>query len=305
MPRSEHEGRHVTYHSHPILFLDRKYALVSHCVRQVSIRRVVPRFRRNMSRIGLIIALFITAGAGLVLALFPEIDLWIAQAFYDAVDARDKLFTLGLSPTVLVLRKVGTWTEIILIAPAVMAVIIKLFLPRTKMLISGRATVFLVASLTLGPGLLANVILKEHWGRPRPAQVMQFGGNQHFVAWWDLRGECLRNCSFVSGEASAAFWTIAPAALAPPQYRALAFGAALTFGITISLLRLTMGSHFLSDTIFAGGLTFLIIRLLYALIYRWPRTRLDDMAVEKALERLSVFCRSAMIKLTKWLRRAS
>lgn len=240
-----------------------------------------------MNRAGLTVVCFIAVAAGLVLGLFPKIDLWLAQVFYDAIDANDNQFTLALSPAVSTLRKVGTWVEILLITPAVIAVIIKLILPRSKMLVSGRAVVFLAVSLAVAPGLFANLLLKEHWGRPRPASIIQFGGTQHFVSWWDPRGACRNNCSFVSGEASSAFWTLAPAALAPPQYRALAYGTALAFGIAISSLRLMMGGHFLSDTIFAGVFTFFIIWLLYALIYRWQRTQLDDTAIENALSRLS------------------
>jgi len=46
-----------------------------------------------------------------------------------------------------------------------------------------------------------------------------------------------------------------------------------------------MGGHFQSDTIFSDVFTFLIIGLMYALIYRWPRTRLDDQAVDTVFRR--------------------
>ena len=250
-----------------------------------------------MHRTGLIVALFIVAGAGLVVSLFPEIDLWIAQAFYDVIDANDNLFTLSLSPTISALRTFGTWLEILLIASPVIAIMVKLFLPQTKMFISGRAAVFLILSYALGPGLLVNVALKDNWGRPRPGHITQFGGDKHYSAFWDFRGECQRNCSFVSGEAASAAWTIAPAALAPSSWRPLAYGAALTFYIVIALLRITVGAHFLSDIIFAGVITFLVIWVTYALIYRWRSSRLSDEAVENALERFSSYCRSAMLRL--------
>ena len=250
-----------------------------------------------MHRTGLIVALFIVAGAELVLSLFPEIDLWIAQAFYDVIDANDNLFTLSLSPTISALRTFGTWLEILLITSPVIAIMVKLFLPQTRMFISGRAAVFLILSYALGPGLLVNVALKDNWGRPRPGHITQFGGDKYYSAFWDFRGECQRNCSFVSGEAASAAWTIAPAALAPSSWRPLAYGAALTFYIVIALLRITVGAHFLSDIIFAGVITFLVIWVTYALIYRWRSSRLSDEAVENALERFSSYCRSAMLRL--------
>ncbi|MEI9804295.1 MAG: hypothetical protein WDN48_07260 [Pseudolabrys sp.] len=64
--------------------------------------------------------------------------------------------------------------------------------------------------MALGPGLAVNVLLKDHWGRPRPIDVTQFGGMDKFVPWWDPRGACPNNCSFVSGDVAGAFWTIAP-----------------------------------------------------------------------------------------------
>ena len=195
------------------------------------------------------------------------------------------MFALRIYPAVLWARDIGLWIGTVLVMPAVVSLVIKLILPRRKLLMSGRAIIFLMATMALGPGLLVNVLLKDHWGRPRPIDVTQFGGNEHFVAWWDPRGDCPANCAFVSGDVAGAFWTIAPAALAPPQWRALAYGAALALGIGMAAFRVMAGAHFPSDVIFAGVLTFLLIWLAYALIYRWPRTRLSDEEIERALER--------------------
>lgn len=241
-----------------------------------------------MHRTGLIVALAIAAAAGLLFGLFPGFDLAISRLFYAVTDGGNNMFALRLSPVVMHLRNVGLWIGTVLIAPVVGAVILKLLFPRRRLLMSGRAILFLVATMALGPGLLVNVALKDHWGRSRPIDVTQFGGAEHFVPWWDPRGDCPNNCSFVSGDVSGAFWTIAPAALAPPQYRALAYGAAIALGTAMSAFRLMAGGHFPSDVIFAGVFTFLVIWLCYALIYRWPRTRLEDEDVERALERIGM-----------------
>ncbi len=166
--------------------------------------------------------------------------------------------------------------------------------PRRKLLVSGRAILFLTATLALGPGLLVNVVLKDHWGRPRPIDVQQFGGSEHFMAWWDPRGDCPNNCAFVSGDVSGAFWTIAPAVLVPPPWRAVAVGAAVTLGLGMSAARLMAGAHAASDVIFAGVFTFLIIWVMHGLIYRWPRTRLTDEGAERALERFVARSRRIM-----------
>src|SRR5439155_6835543 len=172
--------------------------------------------------------------------------------------------------------------------PAVVALALKIALPRRRMLIAGRAVVFLLGTLALAPGLMANFALKEHWGRSRPIDVKEFRGAERFVPWWDPRGDCPTNCSFVSGDVSAGFWTLAPAALTPPAWRALAYGGALVFGSGLAIMRMAAGGHFLTDVVFAGVFTFLIVWAGYAMIYRWPRTRFSDETVERALERVAL-----------------
>jgi membrane-associated PAP2 superfamily phosphatase len=240
-----------------------------------------------MTRSGLIVALAIAAVAGIVFGVFPELDLAISRYFYGVSDPVGNMFALRLYRPLMLARDAGLWIGTILIAPAVVALILKLILPRRKLLVSGRAIIFLMATMALGPGLLVNVILKDHWSRPRPIDVTQFGGTEHFAAWWDPRGDCDKNCAFVSGDVAGAAWTIAPAALAPPQWRALAYAGALTLTLGMAAARMMAGGHFASDVIFAGVFTFLIVWLAYALIYRWPRTRLTDESVEHGIERVS------------------
>jgi len=239
-----------------------------------------------MNRTGLIIALVIAAVTGLAFGLYPQLDLMISAPFH-AMTFNDLGFGMHVYPPLMLARNIGLWVGTVIIVPVLMALALKLIVPTHKMLVPGRAVIFLVATLTLGPGLLVNVGLKDHWGRPRPIDVTQFGGDEHFVPWWDPRGECPNNCSFVSGDVAGAFWTIAPAALAPPQWRALAYGAALTLGTAMAAFRVMAGGHFLSDVVFAGVFTFLIIWLAHGLIYRWRRTRLSDAAIEGAIERIA------------------
>jgi lipid A 4'-phosphatase len=240
-----------------------------------------------MNRTGLIVAFIIAAVAGLAFGLFPQLDLAVARHFHAYIDDSHNAFAWRIYPPLMMARDIGIWISAVLVAPAVIALVIKLVLPRHKMLMSGRAVVFLIATMALAPGLLVNVVLKDHWGRPRPIDVKQFGGQQHFVAWWDPRGRCPNNCSFVSGDVAGAAWTFAPAALVPPPWRALAYGAALAFTLGMATIRVMAGGHFVSDAIFAGVFTFLIVWLVYGLIYRWSRTRLTDEAIERALERVA------------------
>lgn len=241
-----------------------------------------------MNRTGLIAALIIAAAVGFTFGLYPQLDLAISAQFYPVVDSHNNHFAWRLSQPMSSARDIGLWIGAMLVAPAVAATLVKLILPRRKMFVSGSAALFLMITMALGPGLLVNVLLKDHWGRPRPIDVTQFGGDQHFVAWWDPRGDCPGNCAFVSGDVSGAFWTLAPAALAPPQWRALAYGAALALGAGMAAIRMMAGAHFFTDTVFAGIFTFMIIWIVHGLIYRWPRTRLAPGTFEKVLARIAV-----------------
>ncbi len=240
-----------------------------------------------MNRAGLIIALAVAAVVGVVFAVFPQLDLMMSAPF-SAMVVRGMRFSPHVDSRYMLARDVGLGVGTAIVVLVVAALVLKLLLPRRRLLLPGRAIVFLLATIALGPGLLVNVTLKDHWARPRPIDVTQFGGDQHFVPWWDPRGDCPGNCSFVSGDVSGAFWTVAPAALVPPPWRALAYGAALALGVGMAALRIVMGGHFFTDTVFAGVFTFLIVWVMHGVIYRWPRTRLSDDGVERAIERFAI-----------------
>jgi lipid A 4'-phosphatase len=236
-----------------------------------------------MNRTGLFIALGLLLFVGLLFGIFPELDLRLAGLFYDPAA---RIFPLKLSTPAAIMRDGAMWIAWGLALPAIIALVVKLVRPDRPLMMSGRAIVFLLGTLILSAGVLTNLTFKSYWGRPRPVVVTEFNGPDKFVAWWDPRGSCARNCSFFSGEGATAFWTFAPAALTPPAWRPLAYAAATLFGVVTSLLRMAFGGHFFSDVVAAGLVTFLVIWLAYAYIYRWPATRLSDAGIDAALTKL-------------------
>jgi lipid A 4'-phosphatase len=236
-----------------------------------------------MNRTGLFIALALALVVGVLFGIYPELDLKLAALFYDTTTAS---FPLKLNRLAEIARDAAMWIAWGLAAPAVIALVIKLIRPHRPLLISGRAVIFLLVTLVLSAGVLTNLTFKSYWGRPRPVVVTQFNGPDQFVPWWDPRGNCARNCSFFSGEGATAFWTYAPAALAPPAWRPLAYAAATLFGVITSVLRMAFGGHFFTDVAIAGLVTYLVVWLAYAWIYRWAAPRLTDEGVDAALTRL-------------------
>jgi lipid A 4'-phosphatase len=244
-----------------------------------------------MNRTGLLVVLALAAAIGATFAAFPDLDLAVTRLFYEPQGRgfvlTNYIFYEGEGhPWVLRLRDATMWVVAALALAPVAALILKLLRPAKPMLMSPRSVVFLLGTLALAPGVLANGVLKEHWARPRPIEVREFHGSDAFVPWWDPRGACDQNCSFISGESAGAFWTLAPAALTPPSVRPVAYAAALAFGAAVGVVRIAVGGHFFTDVAFAGVFTFLIIWVTYALLYRWPVPLPSDAAIERAIERV-------------------
>jgi membrane-associated phospholipid phosphatase len=202
-----------------------------------------------------------TAAAYLLFTLFPGLDLWMAGWFYDPATGR---FVGATDPRLVELRSDAMSVTMIVSALAAVAFLLRTALPGTARFVPGRAAGYLLLTLALGPGLITNVVLKEHWDRPRPDAVLT--GKAPFEPWWEPGGACRSNCSFVSGEASAAFWLTGLAVLAPAMARPIVV-LALVYGAGVGLLRMAFGRHFLSDVVFAGLASVWVNLLCYRLCF--------------------------------------
>ena len=215
------------------------------------------------------------AGVTMVLLMGHPLDLAVAKYFYDPAS---KKFLAEFEPAIGRLRDNGLVAIVTCAGFVIAAVVKRLRRQPPGPATSARAILFLVSTLLLAPGLLVNLGLKDHWHRPRPAHLTEFGGKQNYpyVDWWNSAGQCDRNCSFVSGEASSAAWMFAPAMLAPPPWRAAAFAAAAVFTAVISFVRMAAGGHFLTDVLFAIMLTLIVIWVMHGVIFRWRRSAVPE-----------------------------
>ena len=127
---------------------------------------------------------------------------------------------------------------------------------RTKLILLG----FIVGPV-IGCGLIANFYFKDNWGRARPINIQEFGGDKIYAKPFIISDQCKKNCSWIGGEASAAFSFITGTIiLKNPIYLLIN----LIFGIVVSLCRIAMGGHFLSDNIFA-----MIFMIYLAILYKY------------------------------------
>jgi len=135
-----------------------------------------------------------------------------------------------------------------------------------------KISLFMVTFMLLGPGLLINTVFKDHWGRPRPADIVEFGGKQTFHQVWE-KGQAPQGKSFPSGHASVGFFLFAPFFFLRNTSRRQAFSflcLGICYGMLMGTGRMIQGGHFLSDVLWAGALTYLTGLILYY-IFRFDR----------------------------------
>lgn len=115
----------------------------------------------------------------------------------------------------------------------------------------------LVAILTMaiGSGLITNVILKDHWGRPRPKQTTEFLGQQQFRPYYipNFSDQPEPSRAFPCGHCSTGFFFFAFTLMGirthnkPLTWISLAIAIAL--GGTLGITRIAQGGHFFSDVL--------------------------------------------------------
>lgn len=216
----------------------------------------------------LAIAAALTAAFAAAVALFtllPEADLAVARLFHDAQTGA----WVGAAPWAEVLREVF-WKATELSVAAFALLLAVTLARRGRAATPARLWAFALGAMLLGPGLLVNAFLKEVWERPRPRMVAEFGGDGAFAPFWQIAGDCTRNCSFVSGEAAGTatlalvIWLIAGRRLSGWRRGAAAVGLAGAT-LAVGLQRIASGGHFLSDVVFAWLLCLALTLALWRL----------------------------------------
>ena len=195
---------------------------------------------------------------GLVSLLFlivPQLDVTVSNLFFDAAHG----FSGHRYAIVEGVRDAGRWVEWMFAIIVCIPYPLKLIFPAHPLLIRPRATLFVLASFLIGPGLIVNGILKEFWGRARPRSIVEFGGDATFSPAWWIADQCDRNCSFASGEAASAFWVVGLAFIVPTARRRIVLASTLLFAAAVSATRVAAGGHFISDVLIAWLLTLLVM----------------------------------------------
>jgi len=192
----------------------------------------------------------------LLFVLFPQIDIMTSALFYDKA-------TGFVSSDNLIVYFFYHSIKYILIFTYLFLLGLWLYNKKTANHIldfDGKKFLYLFLVLAIGSGLIVNATLKEHWGRARPHHIVQFGGTKTFTPAFVISDQ--NDNSFSSGHASAAFVFIAFALLAKRR-RKMWMSLALLYGISVGLVRIVVGGHFLSDTIVSFYIMYIVSMLLY------------------------------------------
>lgn len=189
--------------------------------------------------------------------LFPAIDLAVSGLFF----VPGAGFALAKNEGLLALRSVSNAVTVAVALLGVLAICVPALWPRRSVMIRPSHGVFLLSTLAAGPGIIVNLVLKNNWGRARPQQTLEFGGDWPFTPAWANVDHCGDNCSFVSGEASAVFWLVALAFITPRPLRLPVLFAALAFTAAVSINRIAFGAHYLSDVVIAWVITLVVVAI--------------------------------------------
>jgi len=126
------------------------------------------------------------------------------------------------------------------------------------------ALAFVGVSLLLGPGL-ATWAVKEHQLRARPFDVVEFGGQRQFTPALQQANQCSDNCAFVSGHVACGFF-FASLMLLDPRRRWWWIAIGVVAGGLISVARISVGAHWLSDALWAFPITLLSSWLVWQVL---------------------------------------
>lgn len=131
-------------------------------------------------------------------------------------------------------------------------------------------------TLFMGSLVITHSLLKECWGRPRPRQVVDFGGKQDFRAYYEPQfADALEpSKSFPSGHSTCGFYFFCLYFIGR-RYKnkaiaALGMTLAVGLGGALSVARIVQGGHFISDVYVAALIMWLTAYFLDYLIFEAP-----------------------------------
>jgi len=200
---------------------------------------------------------------------FAEIDLIVSSLFYkdDTFFLRgsliEQLFYHSIRPIIITIS-IG----------ALVIFFYNYFYKKNILNINKRTVLYIFLVFSLAPGLIVHAYFKDTFERPRPRQVVEFGGKKDFYPAYTLTEQ--DKSSFSSGHVAAAFSLLGIAMLANKRRR-FWINITLIYGTGMMVARVVAGGHFFSDVVTSFFVVYISTHILYKYLIEHP-------AKEKALE---------------------
>ena len=134
-------------------------------------------------------------------------------------------------------------------------------------------SLYLILTLAVGSGLISHALLKDHWGRPRPRQVIQYGGQQEYRPIWkpNFTQQPEPSKSFPCGHCTMGFYFFClyfiGKRLNKQWLKRVGLALAISIGISLGITRMAQGGHFFSDICMSALIMWLTAYAFDRLIY--------------------------------------
>lgn len=193
-----------------------------------------------------------------------NLDLKLAAFFYEE---QERFWLLDSISICLFLYRYGTIPGLIITISLLILWALSFY---SKRLVTYRKDFLLCfLAIVIGGGVIVNAVLKDHFGRPRPRQVIEFGGKWAFKPPL-IPGIPGKGKSFPCGHCAMGFVPVVGIFL---YYRSkkiafTSFLLTITYGVMVSVTRIGQGAHFLSDAIWSLGIMLLTSAVLFYFIIK-------------------------------------
>jgi lipid A 4'-phosphatase len=194
-----------------------------------------------------------------VFGKMPNVDLWMSMRYWSPQQG----FFLAQNPLVQALYTYTPRVGYALVAAALLYLILVPILSRWALRqqrhelaarMSGlwrRTALGGLMVAALSSGLVVELGLKDHVGRPRPVQTDVFGGDMPFHPLFQGGPTPEKHRSFSSGHAATGFSLMILGLFAGPVWRRRWFIIGVGAGAIVGLGRIMQGGHYLSDVVFS------------------------------------------------------
>ncbi|MCX7698875.1 MAG: phosphatase PAP2 family protein [Candidatus Goldbacteria bacterium] len=228
---------------------------------------------------------------------FSNLDIVFSSFFYNKTSG----WYLFNNKIIVLLYKYGTYPAIIFSIFLIFVLTLQKIFKSSEDL-KKIAVVFLI-TLIFAPGIIINVLLKNYTGRPRPREIVEFNGKWEYKRVLQL-GKPGKGYSFPCGHCSMGFIFCSVYFVLRNKRKILAnvsLWTGIIYGIIMGIGRIAQGAHFLSDVIWAGGITIITSEIVYYLLFENKRNYIVDFLIDKKIPIIPAIILSSVLVLILFL----